>query len=159
MDKETLLQCRIKIQEQDFSVTNEYQFLRSLTPESTGAICSFVGLVREFGDAKGVTGMFLEHYPGMTEKSLQTIIDQAYDRWKFHAVTVIHRVGALKLTDQIVFVAVCSAHRRDAFAACEFIMDFLKTSAPFWKKEMSQDKSQWVEAKQSDQESTQKWLK
>jgi len=159
MDKETPLQCRIKIQKQDFSVEKEYQFLRSLNPENTGAICSFVGLVREFGDYNAVTGMFLEHYPGMTEKSLQKIVSQALALWKFQAVTIIHRIGALKLCDQIVFVAVCSAHRHDAFAACEFIMDFLKTSAPFWKKEMGHNESQWVAAKQSDQESIQKWLK
>jgi len=147
----------IRIQEADFSIDEEYQRLRVAHPEQNGAICTFSGLVREFGDKKGVTGMFLEHYPGMTEQSLQLIIDQAVVRWKLNDVTVIHRVGQLSLSDQIVFVGVSSAHRVDAFAACEFIMDYLKTDAPFWKKECHAQGSQWVEAKESDRNRTKKW--
>lgn len=147
----------IRIQEADFSVDEEYRYLRSTHPEKSGAICTFSGLVREFGDQEGITGMFLEHYPGMTEQSLQLIIDQAAARWKLNAVTVIHRVGQLNLSEQIVFVGVSSAHRADAFAACEFIMDYLKTDAPFWKKECHDQGSQWVEAKESDRKRAKKW--
>ena len=108
----------IRIQESDFSLETEYQQLRTSNPCQNGAICTFVGLVREFGDKKGVTGMFLEHYPGMTEQCLQKIINQAKERWSIQDITVIHRVGALALSEQIVFVGVSSAHRSDAFAAC-----------------------------------------
>jgi len=147
----------IHIQEADFSIDEEYQRLRLANPAKNGAICTFSGLVREFGDKEGVTGMFLEHYPGMTEHSLQLIIDQAAARWKLNDVAVIHRVGQLSLSDQIVFVGVSSAHRADAFAACEFIMDYLKTDAPFWKKECHVQGSEWVEAKESDRDRIKKW--
>jgi len=147
----------IHIQENDFSLENEYQKLRTSNPSQNGAICTFVGLVREFGDKKGVTGMFLEHYPGMTEQCLQKIINQAKDRWSIQDITVIHRIGALALCDQIVFVGISSAHRSDAFAACEFVMDYLKTDAPFWKKEINTDGSEWVEAKLSDKQRLNKW--
>lgn len=147
----------IRIQEADFSVDEEYQRLRAAHPAMNGAICTFSGLVREFGDKTGVTGMFLEHYPGMTEHSLQLIINQAAVRWTLNDVTVIHRVGQLSLSDQIVFVGVSSAHRADAFAACEFIMDYLKTDAPFWKKECHDQGSEWVEAKESDLKRAKKW--
>ena len=149
----------IRIQEADFSVDEEYRSLRSAHTSQNGAICTFVGLVRDFGDKEGVTGMFLEHYPGMTEHSLRLIIDQAASRWKLHNVSIIHRVGQLNLSEQIVFVGVSSAHRADAFAACEFIMDYLKADAPFWKKECNDQGSQWVEAKQSDQDRAKKWSK
>ena len=147
----------IRIQEADFSIDEEYQRIRKAHPTQNGAICTFSGLVREFGDKAGVTGMFLEHYPGMTEQSLQLIIDQAASRWELNDVTVIHRVGQLTLSEQIVFVGVGSAHRADAFAACEFIMDYLKTDAPFWKKECHDQGSEWVEAKESDQTRAKKW--
>jgi len=147
----------IRIQASDFSVDQEYQALRKRNPNQVGAICTFSGLVRDFGDNEGVTGMFLEHYSGMTEHCLQKIIDQAASRWKITDTTVIHRIGQLDLTEQIVFVGVSSAHRADAFAACEFIMDYLKTDAPFWKKETSIKGSEWVEAKQSDKQRSQKW--
>ena len=150
---------RICIQEADFSVDEQYQKLRTAHPAQNGAICTFVGLVRDFGDKDGVTGMFLEHYPGMTEHSLQLIIDQAAERWRLHDVSIIHRVGELKLSEQIVFVGVSSAHRADAFAACEFIMDYLKADAPFWKKECNEQGSEWVDAKQSDQDRAKKWSK
>ncbi|MFT5716141.1 MAG: molybdopterin synthase catalytic subunit [Oleiphilaceae bacterium] len=147
----------IRIQEADFSIDEEYKRLRIAHPAKNGAICTFSGLVREFGDREGVTDMFLEHYPGMTEQSLQLIINQAAERWKLNEITVVHRVGLLCLSDQIVFVGVSSAHRADAFAACEFIMDYLKTDAPFWKKECHEKGSHWVEAKESDQKRTKKW--
>lgn len=146
------------IQREDFSIEEEYGILRAKMPTQTGAICTFTGLVREFGDRPDITGMFLEHYPGMTEKSLYSLINQANNRWNIHFVKVIHRVGSLNLSDQIVFVGVSSAHRADAFAACEYIMDYLKTDAPFWKKEISNDESVWVEAKSSDQARKEKWL-
>lgn len=147
----------VVIQTSDFSVADEYQLLQSAAPGKTGAICCFVGLVREFGDRPDIQGMFLEHYPGMTEKSLNKLIQQAQDTWDIHSVKVIHRVGTLQVDDQIVFVGVGSSHRSDAFAACEFIMDYLKTDAPFWKKELSKEGSVWVEAKESDQSRKQKW--
>jgi molybdopterin synthase catalytic subunit len=145
------------VQEADFSVDNEYQHLRESNPKESGAICTFVGLVRDFGDSEGVTGMYLEHYPGMTEHCLQQIIDQANSRWSINNARIIHRVGQLNLSEQIVFVGISSAHRADAFAACEFIMDYLKTDAPFWKKETSIDGSHWVKAKQSDKHRLKKW--
>ena len=147
----------IRVQTADFSVDEEYSLLRAAHPEQSGAICTFTGLVRDFGDKEGVTGMFLEHYPGMTEHSLQRIIDQAATRWDLNAVTVIHRVGQLNLSDQIVFVGVSAAHRTAAFAACEFVIDYLKTDAPFWKKECDKQGSQWVEAKESDRKQAKKW--
>ena len=148
----------VTIQTADFSVEQEYQNLREANPGNTGAICSFVGLVREFGDRPDIQGMFLEHYPGMTEKCLEKLIEQAKTNWNIHQARVIHRVGTLHVDEQIVFVGVSSAHRGDAFAACEFIMDYLKTDAPFWKKELCADGSVWVEAKASDQARKQKWL-
>jgi molybdopterin synthase catalytic subunit len=147
----------VQIQEADFSLDEEYQALRKQNPEQIGAICTFSGLVREFGDRPDVTGMFLEHYPGMTEQCLKSIITQAGERWQIKGARVIHRVGALHLSEQIVFVGVSSAHRADAFAACEFIMDYLKSDAPFWKKELNQEGANWVEAKDSDQVRKQRW--
>ncbi len=152
------LESQVVIQCEDFSIDSEYQLLRSKQPNQTGAICTFTGLVREFGDRAGIEGMFLEHYPGMTEKCLYKLIQQAHEKWDFHQAKVIHRIGSLKLTDQIVFVGISSAHRADAFAACEYIMDYLKTDAPFWKKEISAESCAWVEAKASDQERKNKWL-
>ena len=146
----------IRIQEADFNVQDELDKFRKDCPK-IGAICSFTGLVREFGDRTDLTGMFLEHYPGMTEKALQKIIDQAYDRWPIEQVSVIHRVGELNLSDQIVFVGVSSAHREASFAACEFIMDYLKVDAPFWKKELTSSGENWVEEKSSDQRRAERW--
>ncbi len=148
----------VVIQERDFSVAEEYQLLRSIKPSQTGAISTFTGLVREFGDRPDIQAMHLEHYPGMTEKSLLKLIERAKDKWNIHYAKVIHRIGTLALSDQIVFVGVSSAHRADAFAACEYIMDYLKTDAPFWKKEITKDGSVWVEAKASDQARKNKWL-
>ena len=152
------LKASVTIQNDDFSIEKEHQLLRSKEQSQTGAICTFTGLVREFGDRPDIQGMFLEHYPGMTEKCLYKIIQQAQEKWDIHFIKVIHRVGALNLADQIVFVGISSAHRADAFAACEYIMDYLKTDAPFWKKEISKDASLWVEAKSSDQARKKKWL-
>ena len=148
----------VVIQRNNFSIEEEYQLLRSQNPNQTGAICTFTGLVREFGDNPNIKGMFLEHYPGMTEKCLYQLIQQAQEKWQIHFTKIVHRVGVLNLSEQIVFVGVSSAHRADAFSACEYIMDYLKTDAPFWKKEISNDASIWVEAKASDQERKEKWL-
>ncbi|MEC7376662.1 MAG: molybdenum cofactor biosynthesis protein MoaE [Pseudomonadota bacterium] len=146
----------ISVQREDFDPAAEYSALRD-SGAGTGAIATFTGLVRDSGDLQGVTGLFLEHYPGMTEQVIQGLIDQASQRWDVRKARVIHRVGRLALADQIVFVGVCSAHRADAFAACEFIMDALKTSAPFWKKEITGDSEHWVEQKESDLDRSRGW--
>ena len=135
---------KVSIQAQDFDAGAEMRAL-SCDPK-VGAVASFIGVVRELG-------MTLEHYPGMTERALHKIVQEARSRWKVMDCTVIHRYGALKPTDQIVLVAVASAHREDAFAACEFIMDYLKTQAPFWKKEAAG----WVEARASDDKAAERW--
>ena len=139
----------VRIQEADFDPAIEYNSLRN-SGSGTGAIATFTGLVRDSGDLQGVTGLYLEHYPGMTEQVIRDLIRQARERWDSRRVTVIHRVGTLRLSDQIVFVGVASAHRGDAFAACQFLMDVLKTSAPFWKKELTETGEHWVEQKDSD---------
>ncbi|MFS0828634.1 molybdopterin synthase catalytic subunit MoaE [Pseudomonas phoenicis] len=122
-----------------------------------GAVVSFVGYVRDFNDGRDVAGMFLEHYPGMTEKALAKIVAEAEQRWPLLKVEVLHRIGALAPGEPIVFVGVASAHRQAAFAACDFIMDYLKTRAPFWKKESTGEGPRWVEGKQSDQDAAQRW--
>lgn len=146
----------ISIQQEDFDPAGEYRALRD-NGAGIGAIATFTGLVRDSGDLQGVTGLFLEHYPGMTEQVIEGLVSQASERWDVRAARVIHRIGQLPLGEQIVFVGVCSAHRGDAFAACEFIMDALKTSAPFWKKEIAGDSEHWVEQKASDLDRTQGW--
>lgn len=146
----------ISVQFEDFDVASEYTALRD-SGAGTGAIATFTGLVRDSGDMEGVTGLYLEHYPGMTEQVIAGLIEDASKRWDVRAARVIHRVGRLALCDQIVFVGVCSVHRGDAFAACEFIMDALKTSAPFWKKELTDDGEHWVEQKSSDLNKTKTW--
>lgn len=145
----------IKVQTEDFNVGQAHQQLALAAPH-IGAIVTFTGLVREFA-AGDNTDLFLEHYPAMTEKVLQDIIQQATQRWDIINAHVIHRIGHLSLGEQIVFVGVNSAHRRDAFAAAEFIMDFLKTDAPFWKKEITAQGEHWVEAKNSDTTAKKKW--
>lgn len=122
-----------------------------------GAVVSFVGYVRDFNDGREVAGMFLEHYPGMTEKALAKIVAEAEQRWPLLKVEVLHRIGELAPGEPIVFVGVASAHRQAAFAACDFIMDYLKTRAPFWKKETTGEGPRWVEGKQSDQDAAQRW--
>lgn len=146
----------IRVQQEDFDVGEELRQLRAANP-AIGAVASFVGLVRDLNEGSAVSRMTLEHYPGMTEKSLQQIVVAAQQRWRLLGVTVIHRVGELAPCDQIVLVAVASAHRGDAFAACEFIMDFLKTQAPFWKKEQTAHGAQWVDARESDDSAAARW--
>jgi len=148
----------VRIQEADFDLTTEVQVLRKDDPR-VGAVVTFVGTVRDMNDGSQIQGMTLEHYPGMTEKALETIITQARSRWDVYKTLVIHRVGPLLPEDQIVLVAVTSAHRGAAFAACEFIMDFLKTAAPFWKKEETPQGARWVDARVSDDAAITRWAK
>ncbi len=148
----------IRIQENDFDLSAEIAALRKGDPR-VGAVVSFLGTVRDMNDGSQVKGMTLEHYPGMTEKSLQEILDQAKARWDIYQTLVIHRVGPLLPEDQIVLVAVTSAHRGEAFAACEFIMDYLKTAAPFWKKEDTPEGARWVDARVTDETAMARWKK
>ncbi len=177
----------IRIQQQDFDLAREYQALRrdsaagATADTGIGAIVTFTGLVRDFlnvatealdtaatldadagtGSDRGATspapGLYLQHYPGMTERSLTAIVDEARRRWRLNRVRVIHRVGQLAPGDQIVFVGVAAAHRGEAFAACEFIMDYLKIRAMFWKKESGPRGSRWVESRDSDQAAASRW--
>ncbi len=146
----------VRIQEEDFDLNTELTALRA-GDARIGALASFVGLVRDINDGAGVSEMTLEHYPGMTEKALTAIVDEAKTRWEIYGALVIHRVGPLKPCDQIVLVAVTSAHRGEAFAACEFIMDYLKTRAPFWKRETTPDGARWVDARDSDDSAAERW--
>lgn len=146
----------VRVQTTDFDVGAELAALRAGDPR-VGAVASFIGTVRDLNDGSGVSTMTLEHYPGMTEKALEAIVVEARQRWDVLAVLIIHRVGELAPTDQIVLVAVTSAHRGEAFAACEFVMDYLKTRAPFWKKEVTPDGSRWVEARDSDDQAAARW--
>jgi molybdopterin synthase catalytic subunit len=146
----------VRVQTEDFDIAREIDALRGRDAR-IGAIAAFVGLVRDVNDAAAVSTLTLEHYPGMTEKALAGIVDEAKTRWQIYDATVIHRVGELKPTDPIVLVAVSSAHRGEAFAACEFIMDYLKTRAPFWKKEQTPEGARWVEARASDDEAAARW--
>ena len=147
---------RISVQTEDFDAGAELAQMRLAHPE-VGALVSFVGQVRDLNDGSVVSGMHLEHYPGMTEKALAGIAEQAMLRWELADALVIHRHGDLKPLDQIVLVVVASAHRQAAFAACEFIMDYLKTEAPFWKKEHRADGATWVDAKASDEDALKRW--
>lgn len=146
----------VKVQTDDFDVAQVLADLRNNKPQ-VGAIVSFVGLVRDINDGADVSTLTLEHYPEMTEKALQRIVDEAKQRWDVMDAVVIHRVGTLLPTDQIVLVAISSAHRQAAFSACEFIMDYLKTQAPFWKKETNNQGARWVEARASDDEAKARW--
>lgn len=148
----------VRVQIEDFDLGAEIAALRRGDP-GIGAIASFVGLVRDRNDGDAVAGMSLEHYPGMTEKALAGIVDQAKSRWDIIDALVIHRIGELKPLDQIVLVVVTGAHRGAAFAACEFIMDYLKTQAPFWKKEQTAQGARWVEARASDDQALGRWNK
>ncbi|TCV86734.1 molybdopterin synthase catalytic subunit MoaE [Sulfurirhabdus autotrophica] len=147
---------RIRVQTEDFDVGAELAQLRAGNPK-IGAIASFVGLVRDLNENAEVSEMILEHYPAMTQKSLEGIVAEAKNRWDIYDALVIHRVGKLVPTDQIVLVAVTSSHRGEAFAACEFIMDYLKTQAPFWKKEQTTSGSRWVDSRESDDKAAQRW--
>jgi molybdopterin synthase catalytic subunit len=146
----------VRIQTRDFDVGAEIAALRGGDPK-VGAVASFIGVCRDANDGEAVSTMTLEHYPGMTEKALEKIVDEAKRRWKVIDVLVVHRVGELKPADQIVLVVVTGAHRGEAFAACEFIMDYLKTQAPFWKKERTPKGSRWVEARASDDDAAGRW--
>ncbi len=147
---------KISVQLEDFDAGCEMAAVRAGNPK-VGAVASFVGVVRDMNDGAGIATMTLEHYPGMTEKALAGIIEEAKGRWEVLDCTVIHRIGKLAPLDQIVFVAVASGHRGDAFAACEFIMDYLKTRAPFWKQEETPEGARWVEAKDSDDAAAGRW--
>jgi molybdopterin synthase catalytic subunit len=151
----------VRVQIEDFDLAQELISMRALgqsdKKNSVGALVNFVGYVRDFGDGEMIHSLTLEHYPGMTEKSLQAIETEAKNRWNIQHSLIIHRIGTLKPQEQIVLVAVTSAHRSDAFKACEFMMDYLKTQAPFWKKEVTSQGEHWVEAKASDETAQQRW--
>ena len=146
----------VRIQTEDFDVGAEVAAIRGGNA-GIGAVATFTGLVRDVNEGDTVSEMTLEHYPGMTEKSIEAIVSQAKGRWSVIDAMVVHRVGLLRPTDQIVLVVVASAHRGDAFAACEFIMDYLKTQAPFWKKEKTADGSRWVDARSTDDLAAERW--
>jgi molybdopterin synthase catalytic subunit len=146
----------VRVQSDDFDVSRELAALRGRDPR-VGAVAAFVGTVRDVNEQARVTTMTLEHYPGMTEKTLARIVDEAKRRFDIVDALIVHRVGALAPSDQIVLAAATSAHRGDAFAACEFLMDFLKTQAPFWKREQTPDGARWVEARASDDDAAARW--
>ncbi|GAB3761189.1 molybdopterin synthase catalytic subunit MoaE [Ramlibacter monticola] len=148
--------ARVSIQAEDFDVAAEIAALRRDDP-GVGAVCSFIGTVRDRSEGASVSAMELEHYPGMTEKAIEQMIDEAFRRFDIRATRVIHRVGPLKVQDQIVLVVVTSAHRGQSFQACEFLMDYLKTQAPFWKKESTPEGERWVDARVADDEALQRW--
>jgi len=146
----------VRVQREDFDIGAEIAAFRRADP-GIGAIASFIGLVRDLNDGVAVASMTLEHYPGMTEKALSGIVADAKQRWDIIDALVIHRIGELRPLDQIVLVVVTGAHRGAAFAACEFIMDYLKTQAPFWKKEQTPQGTRWVEARASDDQAADRW--
>jgi molybdopterin synthase catalytic subunit len=149
----------ISVQTQDFDIGALYQQVTASdnNPLGYGAIVTFVGRVRDFNLEQNVSGLSLEHYPGMTEKTLLNISQQAKNRWPIADPIIIHRVGDLQPGDQIVYIGVASAHRKAAFEACEFLIDYLKTQAPFWKKEQTEAGYQWIDARESDQQAATKW--
>jgi len=149
---------RVSIQTADFDLSTEVALLRAQDPR-VGAVCSFIGTVRDrtAGTPGSIRSMELEHYPGMTEKSIEAMIDAALKRFDIYGARVIHRVGLLQPLDQIVLVAVTSAHRGESFKACEFLMDYLKTQAPFWKKEQTPEGARWVDARVSDDAALARW--
>ena len=149
-------QPRVSIQTADFDVDAELAALRA-GDARVGAVCAFVGTVREHGSGQPVSAMELEHYPGMTEKAIEAMIDEAQRRFALYGARVVHRVGPLRLQDQIVLVAVSAAHRGESFRACEFLMDYLKTQAPFWKKEQTPDGARWVDARAADDAALARW--
>ena len=149
---------KIKIQNEDFDVSDEIKILHQ---NNTGAIVNFIGVVRGYDEKNNqiINSMTLEHYPGMTESEIEKIVFESFQRWELTGVTVIHRVGNLKPSDQIVFVGVSSKHRQNAFDGCNFIMDWLKTKAPFWKVEENNDKKNWVGFNENDNQALKKWQK
>ena len=146
----------VRIQKEDFDVSAEIARLREGNPK-IGAVASFVGIVRDLNEGDAVASLTLEHYPGMTEKAVEKIVAEARERWDIYDALVIHRVGLLKPLEQIVLVVVSSAHRGESFKACEFLMDYLKTRAPFWKKEQTPDGGRWVDARASDDAAAERW--
>jgi molybdopterin synthase catalytic subunit len=153
--------ARVRIQHEDFDLSQELAQLRAQDLR-VGAVCSFVGTVRDTRAISGaasdeIQSMELEHYPGMTEKAIEAMIDEAHRRFDFYGAVVVHRIGRLLPADQIVLVAVTSAHRGESFKACEFLMDYLKTQAPFWKKEQTPQGAQWVDARVSDDAALARW--
>ena len=148
--------ARVSIQTQDFDLSKEIDALRA-NDKRVGAVCSFIGTVRDRNDGLSVQSMELEHYPGMTEKAIEAMIDEAIVRFDIFGARVIHRVGLLQPLDQVVMVAVTSLHRGESFKACEFLMDYLKTQAPFWKKEETPEGARWVDARVSDDAALAKW--
>lgn len=146
----------VRVQREAFDPGHEVNAMHAANV-GVGAVVGFVGYVRDFNDGREVAGMFLEHYPGMTEKALVKIVDEANGRWPLLKVEVLHRIGALEPGEPIVFAGVASAHRQAAFDACNFIMDYLKTRAPFWKKETTGEGPRWVEGKESDQAAAKRW--
>ena len=148
----------VRVQVEDFDVSRELAALRA-GDARVGAVAAFIGTVRDVNEASTVAAMTLEHYPGMTEKALAAIVDEAKSRWDIIDALVIHRVGELQPADQIVLVAVTGAHRGEAFAACEFIMDYLKTRAPFWKKEATPAGPRWIDARASDDDAAARWVR
>jgi molybdopterin synthase catalytic subunit len=146
----------VRVQTADFDVGAEIAALRRANPK-IGAVASFIGVVRDLNDGDAVATLTLEHYPGMTEKSLEAIVAEARARWDILDALVVHRVGELRPLDQIVLVVVTSAHRGESFAACEFIMDYLKTRAPFWKKEQTPEGARWVDARSADDAAAGRW--
>jgi len=148
----------VRIQTEDFDAGAEIAAVRAGNP-AIGAVASFVGVVRDRNDGDAVATLTLEHYPGMTEKAIEAIVAEARSRWTIVDVTVVHRVGELKPLDQIVLVVVAGGHRGDAFAACEFIMDYLKTRAPFWKKEQTPEGLRWVDARAADDDAADRWVR
>ena len=146
----------VRVQSAPLDPHQEVELLRAENP-SIGAIVSFIGLMRDINEGDRVDGMFLEHYPGMTEKALQKIVEEAVRRWDLDGCRVVHRVGEMHPADPIVVVAVASRHRKEAFLGCEFVIDYLKTQAPFWKKELTDGGERWVDARVSDDEAEKKW--
>ena len=152
----TTAEPRVRVQSADFDLSAEVAALRA-GQHGVGAVASFIGTVRDRSDGQGVSAMELEHYPGMTEQSIERMIDAAFDRFDLIGARVVHRVGLLAPGDQIVLVLVSSAHRGQAFQACEFLMDYLKTQAPFWKKESTPEGARWVDARVSDDAALARW--
>lgn len=147
----------VSVQVEDFCVAQEYATLSSGT--DAGAVVTFIGKVRDMNLGDHVTGLHLEHYPGMTEKSLNEICEEANSRWPLLQLRLIHRIGDLDIGDQVVFVGVSSAHRSASFEACEFVMDYLKTKAPFWKKERTDEGARWIDSRESDAKAALRWAK
>ena len=146
----------VRVQHEPFDLGAEVDRLRAADPK-VGAVAAFVGVVRDLNDGANVASMTLEHYPGMTERALEAIVEQSKQRWDVYEVLIVHRIGTLRPTDPIVLVVVTSAHRGEAFAACEFVMDYLKTDAPFWKKEATPGGGRWVDARESDDAARARW--